>query len=75
MLPHGGVPGEIDAFVRLPPGRTVHVLILSAMLPSVPYYSLCPKESPGIRDLTNSSSSLIVFSTSVREAVSTGECI
>lgn len=58
--------------LRAFPGRTVHVLILSAMLPSVPYYSLCPKESPGIRDLTNSSSSLIVFSTSVREAVSPG---
>ena len=65
MLPHGGVPGEIDAFARLPPAGRFMILILSAMLPSVPYYSLCPKESPGIRDLTNSSSSLIVFSTSV----------
>lgn len=36
-------------------------------------YSLCPKESPGFRDLISSTSSLMVSSTSLRAAVSTGE--
>lgn len=38
-------------------------------------YSLWPKVSSGFRDLISSSRSLIVFSTSVRAAVSTGECM
>lgn len=58
-----------------PPQRLPkEVRIWSVQCP-VPCYSLWPKVSSGFRDLISSSRSLIVSSTSVRAAVSTGECM